>query len=287
MQSGKYDNKPIPHCAGIGLRAKHYQEIIDNHPDIGWFEVHTENYFGKGGKPHYYLDRIRQNYPLSFHGVGLSLGSAEPLNIQHLNQLKNITDRYLPAIISEHLCWSSIDGTYFNDLLPLPYTDECLDHIIDRISQVQEFIKRQILIENITAYVEFNHSTIPEYEFLNILAEKTGCGILLDINNLYINSVNLGWNTQTYLENISAKHILEIHLAGFNENSLQNGSVLIDAHNNPVSKDVWKLYAFAIQLLGKKPTLIEWDKNLPPLEILLSEAHKVNKMLESTDVAIA
>lgn len=287
MQSVKYDIKPIPLCAGIGLRAEHYQDILNTRPAIGWFEIHSENYFGKGGKPHYYLDLIRQDYPLSFHGVGLSLGSVEPINRQHLSHLKNITERYLPAIISEHLCWSSIDGNYLNDLLPLPYTEESLNHIINRINQVQEFLKRQILIENITAYVEFNYSTIPEYEFINILVKKTGCGILLDINNLYINSVNHQWNTQTYLENISATDILEIHLAGFTENYIENNFVLIDSHNKSVSNEVWELYTLAIQRFGRIPTLIEWDKNLPPLGILLNEAQKANNIMENSNVAFA
>ena len=287
MHVSKYDLKPIPSCAGIGLRAEHYQDVINTHPDIGWFEVHSENYFGKGGKPHFYLDLIRQDYPVSFHGVGLSLGSIDELNVQHLRNLKNIIERYSPAFISEHLCWSSIDGNYFNDLLPIPYTEEALNHLINRINHVQDYLNRQILIENISSYLQFNYSLIPEYEFLNALVNHTGCGILLDINNLYVNSINHGWNIIKYIENISVTHIHEIHLAGFTEQSLGNGSIIIDSHNKPVAEEVWQLYSLAMQRFGSKPTLIEWDKDLPSLDILIGEAHKANKILENAYVTVA
>ncbi len=283
----KYELKPIPCCAGIGLRAEHYQDVINTHPDIGWFEVHSENYFGKGGKPHFYLDLIRQDYPLSFHGVGLSLGSTDELNILHLSNLKNIIERYSPTFISEHLCWSSIDGNYFNDLLPIPYTEEALNHFIKRINYVQDYLNRQILIENISSYLQFNYSLVPEYEFLNALANQTGCGILLDINNLYVNSINHGWNVKKYIDNISVKDVQEIHLAGFTEKSLENGSIIIDSHDKPVADKVWQLYSLALQRLGRKPTLIEWDKDLPSLDTLIGEADKANRILENTHVTVA
>lgn len=272
--------KPIPTLAGIGLRAEHYQEIINTKPDIAWFEVHTENYFGNGGKPHYYLELIRQNYPLSFHGVGLSLGSCDELDLQHLNRLKELITRYKPILVSEHLCWTSINGNYFNDLFPMPYTEESLKHIISRINRIQDYLNRQILIENISTYLQFTHSTIPEYEFINIIAQKTGCGILLDINNLYVNSINHDWNIKKYIENIAYTSIQEIHLAGFTENFVENTSILIDSHNNPIADEVLEIYSFAMENLGKKPTLIEWDKDIPPLEILLIEAAKVNNILQ-------
>lgn len=272
--------EPIPTLAGIGLRAEHYQEIINTKPDIAWFEVHTENYFGNGGKPHYYLELIRQNYPLSFHGVGLSLGSCDELDLQHLNRLKELITRYEPILVSEHLCWTSINGNHFNDLFPMPYTEESLKHIINRINRIQDNLNRQILIENISTYLQFTHSTIPEYEFINIIAQKTGCGILLDINNLYVNSINHGWNIKKYIENIAFTSIQEIHLAGFTENFVENSSILIDSHNNPIADEVFEIYSFAMKNFGKKPTLIEWDKDIPLLEILLIEATKVNNILQ-------
>lgn len=286
MHDQCYEIKPIPAAAGIGLRAEHYVDIINTHPNIAWLEVHSENYFGIGGKPHHYLDLIRQNYPLSFHGVGLSLGSTDKLNLHHLNNLKNIVNRYAPNLISEHLCWTSVEEKHFNDLLPLPYTEESLIHIIDRINQVQDYLKRQILIENITAYLEFNHSTIPEYEYINNIADKTGCGILLDINNLYINSINLDWSAPQYLINLSKQHVKEIHLAGFTENQYENSVILIDSHSSTINHKVWELYTFALKYFGRIPTLIEWDKDLPSLDILINEANKANKILEKTDAAI-
>lgn len=287
MKDNPYQFTTIPCSAGIGLRAQHYQDVINTRPDNVWFEIHSENYFGKGGKPHYYLDIIRQDYPLSCHGVGLSLGSTDVLDLQHLGKLKKLIERYEPALVSEHLCWSSVDGYHLNDLLPMPYTEESLNHFVKRINQTQEFLNRQILIENITSYLEFNHSTIPEYEFITQLATITGCGILLDINNLYVNGINHGWNTDNYLKNISAEHVQEIHLAGFTENKLAQGSILIDSHNQMVAEAVWQLYSQALQQLGRKATLIEWDKDLPSLDVLISEANKANTLLEHVHVELA
>ncbi len=284
MQNNHQQLSTIPPLAGVGLRAEHYQEIIKLKPDIAWFEVHSENYFSKGGKPHYYLEIIRQNYPLSFHGIGLSLGSSDELNLHHLKQLKILIERYEPYFVSEHLCWSSINNKYFNDLLPLPYNEESLNHITDRINKVQDYLNRKILIENITSYLQFTHSSMVEYEFINLIAQKTGCGIVLDINNLFINSINHQWDVKDYIKNINSKYIQEIHLAGFTENLLDNGSILIDTHDKPVAYDVWEVYLFALHIIGNKPTLIEWDKNLPPLDILLNEANKANYILKNRHV---
>ncbi|MFI4938308.1 MAG: DUF692 domain-containing protein, partial [Candidatus Berkiellales bacterium] len=222
--------KNILKGAGIGLRAPHYQDIIDHKPNIGWFEIHSENYFGKGGKPHYYLEQIRQDYPFSFHGVGLSLGSVDALNMEHLQTLKNIILRFEPTLVSEHLSWSSINGRYFNDLLPLPYTSEVLTHLVSRIHQVQDFLQRTILIENISSYLQYHHSNIPEAELMREIAAKTGCGILLDVNNLYVNSQNHGMDTASYLQTLTVGSVQEIHLAGFTQNHFTGGSILIDTH---------------------------------------------------------
>lgn len=272
-------------ATGIGLRATHYHEIISNQPKITWLEVHSENYFGKGGKPLNYLTQIHQHYPLSFHGVGLSLGSTDPLNLLHLKQLKKLIDQFNPIFISEHLCWSSIDGRYLHDLLPLPYTEEALNLCIDKINQIQDFLNRKILIENISSYLQFTDNTMPEYEFINKIVAQTGCGILLDLTNLYINSVNHHWDVALYLQHIPTHTIDEIHLAGFTTNHFANGFMLIDTHDQAIDANVWKLYTQVISKFGPKPTLIEWDKNIPKLSTLLAEAEKANGILLNNNLA--
>lgn len=274
--------KENPSCmVGIGLRPQHYEEVIHTKPQIGWFEVHSENYFGPGGKPRDYLERLRRDYPFSFHGVGLSLGSADQIQEAHLLRLKNLIDLFSPCLVSEHLSWSAIGGSHLNDLLPLPYTEDSLALIIDRVNQVQNILNRQILIENISSYLQFTYSPIPEYEFINELAQRTHCGILLDLNNLYINSHNHGWDIDIYLKYISTKHVKEIHLAGFVQNDIDEKSILIDTHSRPVSASVWELYAKAMQRFGMTPTLIEWDQDIPELLVLLKEAEKARKIMEN------
>lgn len=287
MSYSRYPVKPISAHAGIGLRSHHYKNVINSRPKIGWFEVHSENYFGKGGKPHYYLDLVRQDYPLSFHGVGLSLGSSNAVCFRHLDKLKNLIERFSPALISEHLSWSSTDGYHLNDLLPLPFTEEALEFFIERINQVQDYLNRTILIENISSYLEYAHSTMPEYEFMSLLTNHTGCGILLDVNNLYINSINHGWNAHEYLQNIPKGAVQEIHLAGHTVNQFVDGSILIDTHDKPITAAVWELYSDAIQCVGPKPTLIEWDKDLPEFSVLLDEAKKADKILEASAIVTA
>ncbi|KTC86854.1 DUF692 domain-containing protein [Legionella brunensis] len=286
MSLFSHQGSPIPAEAGIGLRAEHYQEIITTQPPIGWLEVHSENYFGEGGLPGYYLKRIRDNYSLSLHGVGLSLGSTDNLNVEHLGKLKKLITEFEPGLVSEHLCWSSIGGHYLNDLLPIPYTEEALRLMIEHINQAQEFLNHQLLIENISTYIQFTHSTIPEYEFMGELVKHTGCGILLDINNLYVNSVNHGWDAGDYLAKIAPQSVLEIHLAGFVQNEFEGGTILIDSHNQRVAVAVWKLYQQAVECIGQRPTLIEWDKDIPALAILLDEAQKANEILGVRDVIL-
>ena len=267
---------PIPTGVGIGLRTPHYRELLESLPPIGWFEVHSENYFGDGGQPLYFLERFRCHYPLSLHGVGLSLGSTDPLNPTHLKKLKTLTDRFEPGLMSDHLCWSSVGGQFLNDLLPLPYTEEALDYVVTRIGEAQDYLRRQIVVENVSSYVQYKHSTIPEWEFLAEVAHRAGCGILLDVNNIYVSSVNHGFDPRRYIDAIPANAVQEIHLAGFDS----NGECLIDTHGKPVFEAVWPLFAHTIDRLGPKPTLIEWDTDIPTLDVLLGEAWKARAILE-------
>lgn len=278
---------PIPAGAGVGLRAPHYREVVARRPTVAWFEVHSENYFGAGGAPLRYLEDLRRDYPLSLHGVGLSLGSADPLDRRHLTQLKNLIDRFCPGFVSEHLCWSSIGGVYLNDLLPLPYTEEALVHIGDRIAQTQDFLGRQILIENVSSYLRFQHSSIAEWEFLAAVAQRADCGILLDVNNIYISSRNHGFSADEYLAYMPRERVREIHLAGYTVNRYEDGEILIDTHSARVSDPVWALYRAAIQRLGPVPTLIEWDTDIPAFSVLQSEAHRAEQILEARRAVLA
>ncbi len=278
---------PIPASAGIGLRAPHYRALLETRPAIGWIEVHSENYFGDGGPPLYYLEQARAHYPLSLHGVGLSLGTGDALNMTHLRKLKALIQRFQPGLVSEHLCWSSIGGRYLNDLLPLPYTEEALRHVAGRIRQVQDFLGRQILIENISGYLQYKHSTIPEWEFIAAAAKAAGCGVLLDVNNIYVSAMNQGFNAEHYLRAIPVESVREIHLAGFAVNRYPDGDVLIDHHGSPVSEPVWTLYRQALARFGRVPTLIEWDTDIPTLPVLLQQAHQAQRMLEANRARVA
>lgn len=269
-------NTAIPVSAGIGLRPQHYRDVLETTPAIGWLEVHSENYFGKGGAPVHYLEKIREDYPISLHGVGMSLGSVDTLDGQHLVQLKGLMARIEPGLVSEHLSWSSFGGDYLNDLAPLPYTEGVLGHLANRISQVQAVIGQQLLVENPSSYLEYEHSTYQEQDFLNELSRRTGCGILLDINNVYVSCQNHGWNALGYLQGIAADRVGEIHLAGHTVNRVAGKEILIDTHNQPVCAAVWALYQTALQLYGSRPTLIEWDTDLPALSTLIDEAKQAD-----------
>ena len=275
----------IPAAAGIGLRPPHYAEVLETRPPVAWWEVHSENYFGDGGAPHYYLERVRDAYPLSLHGVGLSLGSADALNREHLAKLKRLIDRYQPALVSDHLSWSSIDGSYLNDLLPLPYTEEALQHIARRVDEAQEFLGRQILIENPSTYLQFVESSLPEVEFLGALVERSGCGLLLDVNNVYVSAANHGLDAVAYIRAVPKDAVREIHLAGHTVKRYDDGEILIDTHDDRVCDAVWRLYDRTVRHLGPRPTLIERDANLPPLSVLLAEARTANDILEERRVA--
>ncbi|MDH3370335.1 MAG: DUF692 domain-containing protein [Gammaproteobacteria bacterium] len=280
-------DSPIPAKAGIGLRAEHYREVTDSLPTVGWLEVHSENYFGDGGAPLEYLERAREHYPISLHGVGLSIGSCDPLNQRHLAKLKSLIQIYEPGLVSDHLSWSSVDGSYLNDLLPLPYTEEALRHFAERVQQVQDYLGREILIENPSSYLQYTHSTIPEWDFLDEVARISGCGILLDINNIHVSATNHGYDAQQYLRAIPANKVREMHLAGFTVNRYPEGEILIDTHNAPVADEVWALYNQAVKRLGNLPTLIEWDTDLPPLPVLLNEARRADEIMEKAHALVA
>jgi uncharacterized protein (UPF0276 family) len=270
---------PIPAHAGIGLRGPHVRDLIERQPALGWLEVHSENYFGAGGAPLRYLEHIRADYPLSLHGVGLSLGSADPLNRAHLERLRALCERFQPGLVSEHLSWGSIDGLYLNDLLPLPYTEEALDHFCLRVTQTQEFLGQQILIENPSSYLRYRHSTIPEHEFLVAVARRSGCGILLDVNNVYVSACNHGFDAEDYLQALPRALVEEVHLAGHAVKRHQRRDILIDDHGSRVREPVWGLFRQAIRRFGRVPALIEWDTDIPPLEILLDEAARAEAIL--------
>ena len=268
----------LPSVAGIGLRAEHCAEFITTMPAVGFIEVHSENYFGRGGLPLQILERARRDYPLSLHGVGLSIGSADPLGAPHLARLRALIDRFEPALISDHLCWSSIGGVYANDLLPLPYTTEALAHVVARVQRVQDVLGRRILLENVSSYVEYRDSSMPEWTFLAEVAARSGCGILLDVNNIHVSAHNHGFDPLAYLDAIPRDAVCEIHLAGFITRSFDDGKILIDTHSAPVADAVWALYAQALRRFGPTPTLIEWDADLPPLATLVGEAQHADRI---------
>ncbi len=268
----------LPLRAGIGLRAQHHAAVVEQRPAVAWLEAHSENYFGAGSQSLQWLLQAREHYPVSLHGVGLSLGSTDPLDRTHIAEWRRLIERVEPAAISEHLCWSSVDGRHSNDLLPLPYTAEALRHMIARVSQVQEILGRRILIENLSSYLQFEHEDLPEWEFLAALARASGCGILLDVNNIYVNAYNHGFDAAEYLGAIPPAAVGEIHLAGHTTRVLGGRPVLIDTHSAPVCAAVWKLYAQAIARFGPQPTLIEWDADIPALDVLVAEAQRADRI---------
>jgi hypothetical protein len=264
-------------AAGIGLRSAHVAEIAETHPAIGFLEVHAENYM-TGAPAVAVLESLRRDYPISIHGVGLSLGSAGALDREHLSRLRALADRIEPDLLSEHLSWSGLPGVYLNDLLPLPYTEESLEIVSDHIDEAQAGLGRRLLIENPSAYLRFRHSTIAESEFLVELARRTGCGILCDVNNLYVNADNFGFDPWAYLSALPPHAVGEIHLAGHHRTDIDGRSILIDDHGSAVAKPVWDLYAHALDRFGPKPTLVEWDARLPALPILLTEARYADRI---------
>lgn len=271
---------PIPARAGIGLRAPHHADLVRDRPQVAWLEAHSENYFADGGAQLQHLQNARALYPLSLHGVGMSLGSVDPLNSEHLRRLKRLVSWSEPRLISEHLSWASVDGSFLNDLLPLPYTEEALIHMIARVDQLQNFLGRQILIENISSYLQFNGKQLPEWEFLAALAHESHCGLLIDVNNIYVSACNHGFDPRQYLAAIPPEQVQELHLAGHSVNRYDDHEILIDTHSGPVCTAVWQLFEQALTHFGPRPTLIEWDTDIPALATLVGEADKANAFLE-------
>jgi len=271
----------IPAKAGIGLRFQHHQTVLETHPDVAWMEVHTENYMG-GGTPLRYLDAIRRDTPISLHGVGLSLGSADGLDPAHLERIRQVAERIEPSLMSEHLAWNVIGGTYLADLLPLPMTEEVFEVVCRHVDQTQSYLRRRIFVENPSTYLQFRHSTIPEWEFIAAVAERTGCGILCDVNNIYVSAHNHGWDAAAYLVALPPAAIGEIHLAGHSVRPMPEGGTLcIDDHGSLVIDEVWALYEEALTRFGPVPTLIEWDNDVPPLDVLLLEAAHAERLLKA------
>lgn len=270
---------------GLGLRPDHYETIVQERPSLDWFEIITENYLVPGGKPLYYLDQIREHYPMVMHGVSLSLGSSDPLDVAYLKQVKALAARIQPAWISDHLCWTGVNGLNMHDLLPLPYTQQAIDHVVAQISQVQEILGRQILVENVSSYLTYQQSEMTEWEFLAEIANRADCFILFDVNNIYVSSVNHEFDPLDYLKGVPGKRIHQIHLAGHSN----RGDCIIDTHDAPVIQPVWDLYAATIKELGAVSTMIERDDNIPALDELLEEVERArsisNAMIEEVDVA--
>ncbi len=260
---------PVLGC-GVGLRTEHYDLVTRDWPAMDWFEAISENFMDSGGRPLQILDAIRRRYPVALHGVALSIGSTDPLDRTYLARLKALADRIDPAIVSDHLCWAGVDGEQLHDLLPLPFTEEAIRHVASRVGQVQEHLGRKILLENISTYVTYRHSAMPEWEFLTAVAERSGCGILLDLNNIYVNAYNHQFDPAAYLERIPGELVGQFHLAGHTD----RGEYLFDTHNAPVLDAVWALYRDALKRWGPVTTLIEWDEDIPPFPRLAEEAEK-------------
>ena len=263
---------------GLGLRVEHYAEILGGDPAIDWFEAVTENYLVPGGKPLYNLMQVRERFPVALHGVSLSIGSTAPLDLEYLAQVKALASHVKPAWVSDHLCWTGVSGKNVHDLLPLPYTEEALTHIVSRVRTVQDILGRRILLENVSSYVAFRDSQLTEWDFLSAVAQQSDCLLLLDVNNIYVSSVNHEFDAHTYLDAVPADRVQQIHLAG-HEN---HGDYLIDTHDQPVPEQVWDLYAAALKRFGPVTTMIERDANIPPLAVLESELYTARKLAEQT-----
>jgi len=262
---------------GLGLRTEHYQYVLDHQPDVDWFEILSENYMVPGGKPLDYLDKIRADYPMVMHGVSLSIGSTDPLDMNYLKQLKHLTQRVEPHWLSDHLCWTSVDHINSHDLLPLPYNEETIEHIAGRIRQVQDFLGRQILIENLSSYVTYKNSVMTEWEFFNEILKRADCLALLDINNIFVSAHNHAFDPEDYINGIDSDRVMQFHLAGHSF----NGSMIIDTHDHDVCDPVWELYDKALRRFGAVSTMIERDDNIPEFQALRAELSIAEKIASS------
>ena len=279
---------PIPPRGGIGLKREHHAAVLATRPRVGWFEIQAENYMGAGGPPLRALEAIRRDYPLSIHGVGLNLGGTDPLDDDHIRRLQHLVDRFEPGLVSEHLAWTAHDGAYLFDLLPLPYDDGTLRHVADRVARVQDRLRRPLLIENPASYLPLDGAgggaiALGETEFLAELVAATGCGLLLDVNNVVVAAANLGFDPLAYLDRFPARHVGEIHLAGHGRTTIGGQAFLIDDHGSAVPTPVWTLFAAALDRIGRVPTLIEWDNDVPDLAVLAAEATTADECLARVD----
>jgi uncharacterized protein len=271
---------PTPLKAGAGFKPEHFADILQDQDGVGFFEVHAENLMGDGGAPHAVMTKLREDYPIFLHGVGMSLGGEAPLNRDHLKRFKHVAERYEPMIVSEHLAWSSHDTTYYNDLLPVPYTKPVLDRVVSHIHQFQTALGRKMLLENPSTYVAFEQCDMSETDFLTQIVKQTGCGLLLDINNVHVSATNHGYSPEQYLAAFPLDHVREIHLAGHAVEEDENGApLLIDAHDSEVSDAVWSIYEKVVAKIGRVPTLIEWDNDVPAWSVLKQEAVKADAIL--------
>jgi uncharacterized protein len=261
---------------GLGLRTEHYEAILAEKPAVDWLEILSENYMVDGGKPLHYLERFRALYPLVMHGVSLSIGSGDPLNMDYLKKLKALAARVEPRWISDHLCWTGIAGKNLHDLMPLPYTEEAVRHVAERVRQVQDYLGRQILLENVSSYVTYTQSAMSEWEFLSAISEAADCHILLDINNIYVSSHNHEFDPREYLRGVPASRVRQFHLAGHT----YNGNIIVDTHDQPIIRDVWDLYAEAVRHFGPVSTMIERDANIPPLAEVLAELEQARRIAD-------
>jgi uncharacterized protein (UPF0276 family) len=262
---------------GVGLRRPHYSHVIDSHPKVDWFEVISENFMVDGGRPLRVLEAVRERHPIVMHGVSMSIGSADPLDRQYLAQLAAMARRFEPAWVSDHLCWTGVGGRNLHDLVPLPYTEEIVRHVASRIRVVQEILGRPILIENVSSYMEFTSSAMTEWEFLSAVAEEADCGILLDINNIYVSAYNHGFDSERYIDSVPEHRVVQFHLAGHSD----HGAYLLDTHDHPVCDEVWRLYEKAVRRFGAVSTLIEWDDLIPEFEVLAETAGKASVIYSS------
>jgi uncharacterized protein (UPF0276 family) len=269
--------KRLPYLGfGLGLRKEHYQVILDEKPSIDWLEALSENYLVPGGKPLYYLDRIRERYPVALHGVSLNIGSADPLDSSYLDQLKALAHRVEPCWVSDHLCWTGIDGINAHDLLPLPYTEEAVHHVAARVIQVQDWLGQRILLENVSSYLGYRDSRMTEWEFLAAVAETADCLILLDVNNIHVSAVNHGFDPEAYLDGVPPERVQQFHLAGHTD----YGSHIVDTHDAMIVEPVWTLYEKAVRRFGDVSCMIERDDNIPPLQTLLNELQRARRIAE-------
>lgn len=288
MPHSAYTARQLSHSIGVGYKPQHFPILIEGTRDVAWLEIHAENYMGDGGRPLAQLGALRKHYDLSVHGVGLSIGGETALDQTHLDRLKRLIDRTEPTQFSEHLAWSTHDAEFFNDLLPLPYTDETLDRVCTHITQTQEALGLRMLLENPSSYLHFDESTWTEPDFLRAVSRETGCGLLLDVNNVFVSAVNLGFSPTEYIDAFPLDKVGEVHLGGHDEDEDDHGAVLlIDAHGSPVADPVWALLDYTLERMGTAPILIEWDNNVPEWDALAQEARRAHAALQKVSASHA